>query len=73
MSDASTVQVLAEQAASREQYRTVCRLIENQRDTSAETRIALLKLAAGIALTHLKDEDQFRQLQQQIAQVSQST
>jgi hypothetical protein len=60
------------QAAAPGQYAAVCRLIENYRNTDFSTRQALLKLASGIALTHLNDEERFRQLQQQITALAQS-
>lgn len=63
---------LVGQAAAPGQYAAVCRLLENYRTTDPASRQALLKLASGIALTHLNDEERFRQLQQQITTLAQS-
>lgn len=63
---------LAGQAVVPEQYATVCCLLENYRTTDPGTRRALLKMASGIALTHLNDEDRFRHLQAQISALASS-
>jgi hypothetical protein len=66
-----TLYELVGQAAAPGQYAAVCRLLENFRTNDPATRRTLLKLASGIALTHLQDEERFRQLQQQISALAQ--
>lgn len=67
LESADMLRELGEQAATSVQYETVCRLMENHRNADAATRQALLKVASGIALTQLNDEERFKQLQQQIS------